>query len=93
MRKHGYTSLLLLIILRFTCGEWNICSTIEKSQSIINMIVWKILFHFLSLLTALVVKHRHILAGIYVISLKNCPRPNVNVFQQQMFTSVKRLGK
>ena len=35
-----------------------------------NMIVYKILFCFLSLLTALIVKNNHILAGIYFIFLK-----------------------
>ena len=34
-----YTSLLLIITLRFTCGESKICSTIKKSQNIMNMIV------------------------------------------------------
>ena len=33
-----YTSLLPVIMLRFTCGERKICSTIKKSQNI-NMIV------------------------------------------------------
>ena len=31
--------LLLIITLRFTCGERKICSTIKKSQNIMNMIV------------------------------------------------------
>ena len=39
-------------------------------KNIMNMIVYKILFCFLSLLTALIVKNNHILAGIYFIFLK-----------------------
>ena len=35
------------------------------------MIVWKIFFSFLSILTALIVKNSYILAGIYLILLKN----------------------
>ena len=34
-----YTSLPPVIMLRFTCNERKICSTIKKSQNIINMIV------------------------------------------------------
>ena len=34
-----YASLLLIITLRFTCGERKIFSTIKKSQNILNMIV------------------------------------------------------
>ena len=34
-----YTSLLLIIVLRFTCGEKKNCSTIKMSQNIMNMIV------------------------------------------------------
>ena len=36
-----------------------------------TMIVCKIFFSFLSLLTAQIVKNSHILAGIYFIFLKN----------------------
>ena len=49
---------------------WSFYSTIKKSQNIINMII-KFFFHFLSLLTALIVKNSHILAGICYIFLKN----------------------
>ena len=35
----GYTSLLIITSLRFTCGEREICSTIKKSQNIMNMTV------------------------------------------------------
>ena len=38
-RQLVYTSLLLIITHRFTCGENKICSTIKKSQDIMNMIV------------------------------------------------------
>ena len=43
MRRLVYTSLLLIIMLCFSCGENKICSTFKKSQNI-NMIVCKILF-------------------------------------------------
>ena len=36
--------LLLIIILRFTCGERKNCSTIKKSQNITNMIVFQLFF-------------------------------------------------
>ena len=39
MWQLAYTSLLLIITLRFTCGEKKIYSTIKKSQKIVNMIV------------------------------------------------------
>ena len=40
MRQLACTSFLLLIVtLRFTGGESQICSTIKKSQNIMNMIV------------------------------------------------------
>ena len=39
MRQHVYTSLLLTIMLRFTCGQRNICSTIKKSENIMNVTV------------------------------------------------------
>ena len=38
-RQHLYASLLVIITLRFTCSERKICSTIKKSQDIMNMIV------------------------------------------------------
>ena len=38
-----YTS-LLIITLRFTCGEMKICSTIKMSQNIMNMIAARIFF-------------------------------------------------
>ena len=34
-----YTNLLLTITLRFTCGKREICSIINKSQNIMNMIL------------------------------------------------------
>ena len=36
--QYVYTSSLLIIKLRFTCGERKICSNIKKSQNIMNMI-------------------------------------------------------
>ena len=47
----------------------------------------------MSLLTALFVKNSHILAEIYFIFLKKCPRSNLKGFQYHIWTSVKRLGK
>ena len=38
VRQLIYTNLLLIIALRFTCGEREICSTIKKSQDIMNRI-------------------------------------------------------
>ena len=49
-----------------------------------NMIVCKIFFCFLYLLTALIVKKSHTLAGIYFAFLKKRPRPNLNGFQYQI---------
>ena len=39
MEQLIYTSLLLIIILHFTYGEREVCSTIRKAQNIVNMIV------------------------------------------------------
>ena len=47
----------------------------------------------MSLITALIVKNSHILAGIYFIFAKNCPRPNLKGFQYPIWTSVNRSGK
>ena len=58
-----------------------------------NMIVCKFSFDFYVLLAALIVKNSQILAEIYFILLKKHPRPDLKDFQQQMCTSVKRLGK
>ena len=41
MRQFVYARLLLIIMLRFTCGERKICSNIEKSQYIMDMIAVK----------------------------------------------------
>ena len=72
MREILYTSLLLSIMLRFTYGEVKIYSTIKKSQNIMNMIcLQNFILIFMSLLTALVVKNSHILAGIYLIILED----------------------
>ena len=45
----GNTSLLLIGTLRFTCGEKKIWSAIKNFQKIMNMIVCKIFFCFLSI--------------------------------------------
>ena len=39
MRQLVHTILLLIITLRFTCREREICSPIKKSQNIMNLIV------------------------------------------------------
>ena len=39
-RQLVYTSLIPIITFRFTCGERKICSTIKKSQNIMDIIVW-----------------------------------------------------
>ena len=44
-----YASLLLINTLPFTCGERKICSTIKKSQNIMNIIIVKIFFYLLCL--------------------------------------------
>ena len=49
LRQLAYTSLLLIITLRFICGERKISSIIKKSQNIMNMIVCKIFLCFLYL--------------------------------------------
>ena len=51
-----------------------------------NMIV-------LSLLTVVMVKNSHILAGIYFIFLTKRLRPDLKGFKDQSLTLVKRLGK
>ena len=45
---------------------------------------------FMSLLTTVIVKNNHILTGIYLIFLKNRPRPNLKGFQYWIWTSLKR---
>ena len=39
MRQLVYTGSILSIMLLFTCGERKICSTIKKSQNIMNTTV------------------------------------------------------
>ena len=45
------------------------------------------------LLTVPIVKNSHILAVIYLIFLKEPPKPNSKVLQYQVWTSVKRSKK
>ena len=56
-----------------------------------TIIVCKICLLFMSLLTALIVKN--ILAGIDFTFLKKCPKPNLKVFQYQIWTSVDQSAK
>ena len=71
MRQLVYTSLLLIITLGFAYGERKICSTIKKSQNIMNMIVCKNSFlFFMSLLTALISKNSHTLTAVYFTVLR-----------------------
>ena len=39
MEQLAYTSLLQITMLRFTCGERKICSTMKNSQNFMNMTV------------------------------------------------------
>ena len=48
---------------------------------------------FISLLTALIVKKSNILAGIYFIFPQKHRRLNLEGFQSQIWTSIKRSGK
>ena len=47
----------------------------------------------MSILTALIVKNSHILAGIYFVFLTKRPRPNLKGFENQIWTSLKRSEK
>ena len=47
----------------------------------------------MSLLTAQIVKNCIILAGLYFIFLKKRARPNLRIFQYQIWNSVKRSEK
>ena len=48
---------------------------------------------FVSFLRALIVKNRHILAGIYFLFLKKRRRPNLKSFLYQIWTSMKSSEK
>ena len=54
------------------------------------IIVCKIFLLFMRLLRAPIAKNTHLLAGIYFIFLEKCPIPNMEGFQDQIWTSVKR---
>ena len=76
-------------MLRFTCGEREICLTIKKvSKYYEHDCLQNFLLLFMSLLRALIVKNSHILAGIYFIFLKKRSRPNLKGFQYQIWNSV-----
>ena len=47
----------------------------------------------ISLLAALIVEDSHILAGIYIFFLKDCPRLNLKRLSYQIWTSVKKIAK
>ena len=47
----------------------------------------------MSLLTALIVKNSHILAGMYFIFLKTCPRPNLKRLSIQNLDLSEKIGK
>ena len=65
-------------MLCFTCDERKICPTIKKSQKYYDHdFLQNLVLLSMSLLTTLIVKSSHILAGIYYIFLKKCPRPNL----------------
>ena len=67
MRQLIHTSLLLIIMLCFTFGERKICSTIKVSKYYEHDCLENFILLFMSLLTALIVKGSHFLAGIYFI--------------------------
>ena len=70
-------------MLLFTCGERETCSTIKKSQNIMNVIVC----NFFSFCVYI---NNFIQNLLYLF--KNLPRPNLKGFQYQIVTSVKRSG-
>ena len=47
----------------------------------------------MSLLTVLLVKNSQILAGMYFIFLKNCPRPNLERLSMQNLDLSEKIGK
>ena len=76
--------LLLIITLRFSCGERNIWKNIKNFQTITTRIIWK-----LSLWTGPIVINSHIFAGIYFILLRERPRPNLKVFNTKLAFHLK----
>ena len=74
------TCLFLITMLCFTSGERKICSIIKCYEL---DCLQNILFLFMSLLTALIVKNGHILSGIYFIFLKNVLDLTWNVFNTE----------
>ena len=86
--------LLLIIAVRFTCGEKNnllMYQNVPKYYE--HGFVQNFLLLLMSLLTALIVKNSYILTGIYFIFQKKHRRLNLKSFQCQIWTSVKRLWK
>ena len=79
-----YTSVLLIITLRFTCGRRKICSAIRKFQNIISMIYCKVFFCFLCLNSFNCQRQSYFGWNLLYLSKKR-PRP--------IWTSVKRPGK
>ena len=79
-------------MLHFSYGEGQICSTIKKSQNIMNINVSKFFLLFMCLLTALIVKNSYFGCDSLYFSIKSLI-PNLKGFQYQIRTSVKRLGK
>lgn len=66
-------------ILCFNSGERKIFSTIKASLNIMSMVD---LLFCLSLLTSLIFKLNHILAGVLFIFVKKQPRPNLGMDYQ-----------
>ena len=93
MRQLLDANLLLINTLPFTCGERKICSIIKVPKYYEHDCLQNFILLFIPLLTAFVVKNSHILAGIYFIFLKNGPIPNLQGFQYQIWTLVKRSQK
>ena len=61
--------LLLIITLRFTCGEKKMVKY-QKTSKYVHDCLQNFLLRFMFLLTAPIVKNGHVLAGIYFIFLK-----------------------
>ena len=80
---------LLITTLHFTWSERKTWKNIKKFQNIMTMIDCNILFRILlSLMIAPNAKNSHILVGKYFFFPKKSPRPNLKVFQYQIWTSM-----
>ena len=76
-------------MLRFTCDEKKLVEYQEVITYYDNDCLQNIFLLFVSFLTAPVIKNSHILAEPYFTFRKQCPGPNLNISQYQIWTSVK----